>query len=75
MPWLWILVGALVVLVLVAVYGYNRLVRLRNEVGTGWANIDVQLQRHDVQLDRFAFGPQHAFQFREQAECAREVDA
>ena len=45
MPWLWILVGALVVLVLVAVYGYNRLVRLRNEVGTGWANIDVQLQR------------------------------
>jgi len=45
MPWLWILVGALVALVLVAVYGYNRLVRLRNEVGTGWANIDVQLQR------------------------------
>jgi LemA protein len=45
MPWLWILVGVLVLLVLVAVYGYNRLVRLRNEVDTGWANIDVQLQR------------------------------
>ena len=45
MPWLWIFVGALVVLVLVAVYGYNRLVRLRHEVGTGWENIDVQLQR------------------------------
>ena len=30
--------------VLVAV-GYNRLVRLRNEADTGWANIDVQLQR------------------------------
>ena len=45
MPWLWILLGGLVVLVLLAVYGYNRLVRLRNEVGTGWANIDVQLQR------------------------------
>ena len=45
MPWLWILVGALVVLVLIAAYGYNRLVRLRNEVGTGWSNIDVQLQR------------------------------
>jgi len=44
-PWLWILVGALVLLVLLAVLGYNRLVRLRNEVGTGWANIDVQLQR------------------------------
>jgi len=27
------------------VLGYNRLVRLRMEVGTGWANIDVQLQR------------------------------
>ena len=26
-------------------YGYNRLVRLRNEAVTGWANIDVQLQR------------------------------
>jgi LemA protein len=44
-PWLWILVGALVLLALLAAYGYNRLVRLRNEVGTGWANIDVQLQR------------------------------
>ena len=45
MPWLWILVGALVLLGLLTAYGYNRLVRLRNEVGTGWANIDVQLQR------------------------------
>ena len=43
--WLWILLGALVLLALLAVYGYNRLVRLRNEVDTGWANIDVQLQR------------------------------
>ena len=45
MLWLWILVGALVLLALLAIYGYNRLVRLRNEVDTGWANIDVQLQR------------------------------
>jgi LemA protein len=44
-PWLWIIVGLAVLLVLVAVYGYNRLVRLRNEVDTGWSNIDVQLQR------------------------------
>jgi LemA protein len=43
--WLWILVGLAVLLVLVAVYGYNRLVRLRNEADTGWSNIDVQLQR------------------------------
>ena len=45
MLWLWILVGVLVLLLVVAVYGYNRLVRLRNEVDTGWANIEVQLQR------------------------------
>jgi LemA protein len=43
--WLWILIGALVLLGIVAVLGYNRLVRLKNEVDTGWANIDVQLQR------------------------------
>jgi LemA protein len=34
-----------VVLLIAAVLGYNRMVRLRNEVDTGWANIDVQLQR------------------------------
>ena len=45
MLWLWIVIGVLVVLAVVAVVGYNRLVRLRNEVDTGWANIDVQLQR------------------------------
>jgi LemA protein len=45
MVWVWVLVGVLVLLALLAVLGYNRLVRLRNEVDTGWANIDVQLQR------------------------------
>ncbi len=45
MLWLWIVLGALALLVLLAAYGYNRLVRLRNEADTGWANIDVQLQR------------------------------
>jgi LemA protein len=43
--WLWILIGVVVLLVLFFVLGYNRLVRLRNEVDTGWSNIDVQLQR------------------------------
>jgi len=43
--WLWILIGAAALLGIVFVLGYNRLVRLRNEVDTGWANIDVQLQR------------------------------
>ena len=45
MPWLWIVVGAVVLVLLLLVWGYNRLVRLRQEVNTGWANIDVQLQR------------------------------
>ena len=45
MLWLWILIGVLVLLAIIAILGYNKLVRLRNEVGTGWANIDVQLQR------------------------------
>ena len=45
MLWLWILIGAVALLVIFGVVGYNRLVRLRNEADTGWANIDVQLQR------------------------------
>jgi LemA protein len=43
--WLWILLGVAAVAVALFVLGYNRLVRLRNEVDTGWSNIDVQLQR------------------------------
>ena len=45
MLWLWILLGVLALVVVFAAVGYNRLVRLRNEADTGWANIDVQLQR------------------------------
>jgi len=43
--WLWILIGVVVLLGVLVALGYNRLVRLRNEVDTGWSNIDVQLQR------------------------------
>src|SRR5262245_54616748 len=45
MLWVWIAVAVAVLLLLLLVLGYNRLVRLRNEVGTGWSNIDVQLER------------------------------
>jgi hypothetical protein len=41
MPWLWIVIGVIVVLGVVLAFGYNRLVRLRNEAETGWANIDA----------------------------------
>jgi LemA protein len=43
--WVWIAVGVAVLLLLLLVFGYNRLVRLRQEVNTGWANIEVQLER------------------------------
>jgi LemA protein len=42
---LWIVLGVVALLLVSLVIGYNRLVRLRNETGTGWANIDVQLKR------------------------------
>ena len=45
MLWLWILLGAIALMVVLGALGYNRLVRLRNEADTGWSNIDVQLQR------------------------------
>jgi LemA protein len=43
--WLIVVLVVLAVLLLAAILLYNRLVRLRNEVETGWANIDVQLKR------------------------------
>src|SRR3954462_5623686 len=42
----WIVIAAVAaVVVLFLVLTYNKLVRLRNETETGWANIDVQLKR------------------------------
>ena len=45
MVWLWVLLGVVAILIVLVAVGYNRLVRLRNEADTGWANIDVQLER------------------------------
>jgi len=47
MTWLWIVIGIVVVLLVLLVYLFNRIVRLRNEVNTGWSNIDVQLKRRN----------------------------
>ena len=41
----WILIGVAVLLVLFLVMGYNKLVRLRNQVEAAWSQIDVQLRR------------------------------
>ena len=41
----WILIAVVVVLVLWAVFTFNRLVTLRNRVENGWSQIDVQLRR------------------------------
>jgi LemA protein len=45
MIWLWVLLAVVAILVVLVGFGYNRLVRLRNEANTGWANVDVQLER------------------------------
>jgi LemA protein len=42
---LWIAVGLVIVVLLWLVFGYNRLVRLRNEAEQGFSGIDVQLKR------------------------------
>ena len=47
MTWLWILIAVVIVLLLVLAYLFNKVVRLRNEVSTGWSNIDVQLKRRN----------------------------
>ena len=41
----WIVLGIVVVLVLAAVWIYNRLVTFRTRVDNGWSQIDVQLRR------------------------------
>ena len=41
--------GILLAICLWAVFAFNRLVRLRNQVRTAWADVDVQLiRRHDL---------------------------
>jgi LemA protein len=48
-PAVWIVLGIVVVLVVVAVVTYNRLVALKNRTDNGWSQIDVQLKRrHDL---------------------------
>jgi LemA protein len=45
----WLVTALVVALPVWAVFAYNRLVRLRNQVRTAWADIDVQLtRRHDL---------------------------
>lgn len=44
-----LLIAVLAALAVWAVLTFNRLVRLRNQVGAGWSDIDVQLmRRHDL---------------------------
>jgi LemA protein len=46
---LWLVTALVVALAVWAVVAYNRLVRLRNQVRTAWADVDVQLmRRHDL---------------------------
>src|SRR5437867_1152448 len=46
---LWVIVGIVVLLVLLLIFTYNRLVRLRQRTNAAWSQIDVQLKRrHDL---------------------------
>jgi LemA protein len=42
---LWVVIGLVVLLLLLGVWSFNRLVRVRNRVDNGWSQIDVQLRR------------------------------
>ncbi len=45
----WIVLAAVGVLIAWVIFGYNRLVSLRNQVANSWRQIDVQLKRrHDL---------------------------
>ena len=47
--WAWIVLGVIVLIALLAVFTYNALVRLRNQVDEAWNQISVQLKRrHDL---------------------------
>ena len=47
--WGWIVIGVVALLALLAVFTYNALVRLRNQVDEAWNQISVQLKRrHDL---------------------------
>ena len=41
----WIIIGVIALLVIMLIFTYNRLVRLRNRIEAAWAQIDVQLKR------------------------------
>lgn len=41
----WIFIGIIVLIVLVAVFIYNSLIRSRNQVDEAWSDIEVQLKR------------------------------
>src|SRR3712207_5652663 len=41
----WIVIGVVVLLVLLLIFLYNRLVRLRNRIDAAWSQVDVQLRR------------------------------
>ncbi len=62
--------GVVVAVVLVAliawvVVGYNRLVRLRNQVANGWKQIDVQLKRRHDLIPNLASAVKGALEFEQ----------
>ena len=70
----WLLAG--LALLAWAVFVFNRLVRLRNQVGAAWADIDVQLRRrHDLVPDLVATVAGYAQHERRALEQVTELRA
>ena len=50
----WVVIGVLVVIGLIALAGYNRFVRQRNLIDNSWSNVDTELKRRFFHLPYFS---------------------
>jgi LemA protein len=73
-PWVWIVLGAIVLIVVFLIITYNALVRLRNMVDEAWNQISVQLKRRHDLIPNLVNAVQGYMQF-EQETLTRVVEA
>ena len=73
-PWVWIVLGAVVLIAIFLIFTYNTLVRLRNMVDEAWNQISVQLKRRHDLIPNLVNAVQGYMQF-EQETLTRVVEA
>jgi LemA protein len=73
-PWMWIVLGAIALIVVFLIFTYNALVRLRNMVDEAWNQISVQLKRRHDLIPNLVNAVQGYMQF-EQETLTRVVEA